>query len=48
MPPGRAQGLHFPAPLTHQSIGARSPMANTPRLGPAYLYSIGPRGRVLN
>lgn len=27
--PGRAQGLHFPAPLTHQSNGARSPLANT-------------------
>jgi hypothetical protein len=46
--PGRAQGLHYPAPRTHQSSGARSPLANTPRLGPAHLYSIGLRGRVLN
>lgn len=47
VPPGRAQGLH-PAPQTHQSNGARLPLANNPRLGPAYLYSIGPCGRVLN
>jgi hypothetical protein len=48
VPPGRAQGLHYPASRTHQSNGARSPMANTPRLGPAYPYSIGAPGRVLN
>lgn len=47
VPPGRAQGLH-PAPRTHQSNGVRLPLANDPRLGPAYLYTIGPRGRVLN
>ena len=46
-PPGRAQGLH-PAPRTHQSNGVRLPLANIPRLGPAYLYTIGPCGRVLN
>lgn len=48
VPPGRAQGLHVPAPLTQQSNGARSPLANIPRLGPAHPYSIGLHGRILN